>query len=105
VERLLFIQRARSLDFKLDDINEILDFRDRKEPPCRYVMSLMSSQIDEISTRIRDLERMRNELKALHSAGLQLPEDVQMRSCVCHLIGTGMDQESVRGLSDERNTN
>jgi DNA-binding transcriptional MerR regulator len=92
VERLLFIRRARSLDFALEDITEILAFRDRKEPPCSYVMTLMSSQIDEISARIRDLERMREELKALHRAGLQLPEDVQMRSCVCHLIGTGVAQ-------------
>lgn len=86
VERLKFIRRARSLDFALEDIVEILAFRDRDEPPCRYVMDLMQSQIEAISTRIRDLEKLRDELTTLYGAGQQLPEDVQMRSCVCHLI-------------------
>ncbi len=101
VERLGFIQRARSLDFALEDIAEILDFRDRAEPPCSYVMDLMRRQIDEISTRIRNLERMRNELSTLHEAGLQLPEDIQMRSCVCHLIGTGVTEHEYERTSNE----
>ena len=92
VERLRFIRRARALDFALDDIDEILAFREQEEPPCRYVMSLMGDQIEQITTRIRDLERLRDELAALHEAGQQLPEDVQMRSCVCHLIEVGIDE-------------
>lgn len=101
VERLGFIQRARSLDFALEDIAEILAFRDRAEPPCSYVMDLMRKQIDEISIRIRNLERMRNELSTLHEAGLQLPEDIQMRSCVCHLIGTGVTEHEYERTSNE----
>jgi DNA-binding transcriptional MerR regulator len=95
VERLGFIRRARSLDFALEDIDEILAFRDRNEPPCSYVMQLMRCQIDEISSRIHDLERTRDELSTLHETGLQLPEDVQMRSCVCHLIGTGVTEQEI----------
>lgn len=101
VERLGFIWRARSLDFALEDIAEILAFRDRKKPPCSYVMELMRSQIDEISMRIRDLERTRNELSTLHEAGLQLPEDIQMRSCVCHLIGIGVTTQEFERTSNE----
>jgi DNA-binding transcriptional MerR regulator len=92
VDRLSFIRRARALDFALDDIAEILAFRGRSEPPCGYVMSVMHDQIEQISARIRDLEHIRDELEALHEAGKSLPEDVQMRSCVCHLITTGIDQ-------------
>jgi DNA-binding transcriptional MerR regulator len=95
VERLGFIRRARSLDFALEDIDEILAFRDRDEPPCKYVMDLMRSQIDEVSARIRDLEKLRTELTTLHETGMQLPEDVQMRSCVCHLIGTGVSEQEI----------
>ena len=36
VDRLRFIRSARALDFSLEDIEEILAFRDREEPPCRY---------------------------------------------------------------------
>lgn len=88
VERLNFIRRMRALDFALDDIGEILAFRERNEPPCGYVMALMREQIDQISARISDLERMRDELTTLVEAGEHLPEDVLMRSCVCHLIQT-----------------
>ncbi len=90
IERLQFIRRARTLDFALDDIAEILAFRDRNEPPCRYVMALMRDQIDKIVERIRSLEQVRAELNILYEAGQRLPEDVQMRRCVCHLIQTGV---------------
>src|SRR5260370_15597153 len=59
VERLRFIRRARALDFALDEIMEILAFRERNEPPCRYVMDLMHEQIDRIEDRIRNLEQVR----------------------------------------------
>jgi len=90
VDRLQFIRRARALDFALDEIAEILAFRERNEPPCGYVMDLICHQIDAIENRIRDLERIRDELKALHEAGQDLPEDVRMRACICHLVQTGI---------------
>lgn len=88
VERLQFIKRARALDFALDEIAEILAFRERYEPPCQYVMKAMREKIDRIQEQIRDLERLGAELSALYEAGQQLPEDALMRQCVCHLILT-----------------
>ncbi|MCI0710765.1 MAG: heavy metal-responsive transcriptional regulator [Chloroflexi bacterium] len=93
VERLHFIRRARTLDIALDEIEEILAFRERNEPPCSHVMRVMERRIEEIEHRIRDLQRMRDEIQHLHEAGKQLPEDVQMKSCVCHLIQTGIREE------------
>lgn len=90
VDRLQFIRRARALDFTLDDIAEILAFQERNEPPCRYVMAVMKEQIDEIQRRIRDLQHLRDELTALYEMGKGLPEDVQMRACVCHFIQVGI---------------
>ncbi|MDQ7026814.1 MAG: heavy metal-responsive transcriptional regulator [Anaerolineae bacterium] len=90
IERLLFIKRSRALDFTLNDIREILAFRERNEPPCQYVMTVMETQIDEIEQRIHDLEQLRSEIKALHEAGQSLPDDVQMKTCVCHLIQTSV---------------
>ncbi len=94
VERLRFVRSARALDFALDDIAEILAFRDRDEPPCGYVMELMRTRIAEIEARIRDLERLRDELTALYEVGQQLPEDAFMRECVCHLIQHGLKKET-----------
>lgn len=92
VDRLQFIRRARALDFSLDEIAEILAFQERNEPPCSHVMDLICHQIDAIENRIRDLERIRDELKALHEAGQNLPEDVRMRTCICHLVQTGINR-------------
>jgi hypothetical protein len=36
---------------------------------------------------------MRDEIQQLYEAGKQLPEDVQMKTCVCHLIQTGIQEE------------
>jgi DNA-binding transcriptional MerR regulator len=91
VERLRFIRRARALDIGLDEIAEILAFRERNEPPCKYVMALMREQIDKVEERIRNLQQILDELSALYEAGLHLPEDVQMRACVCHLIQVGIN--------------
>jgi DNA-binding transcriptional MerR regulator len=95
VERLQFIRRSRSLDFTLDEIREILAFRERYEPPCSYVMSVMQDRIGEIEQRIQDLEKLRDDITALHEAGKHLPQDVQMKTCVCHLIQTSGEQLGV----------
>lgn len=94
VERLRFVRSARALDFSLDDIQEILELRDQGTAPCTYVMGLMNGQISAIDDRIRELERLRAELKRLHEAGLQMPEDVRMKGCVCHLIETRDDDST-----------
>ena len=41
VARLQFVAGARTLDFSLDDIAEILALRDRREAPCRVVLTLL----------------------------------------------------------------
>ncbi len=92
VERLRFVRSARALDFSLDDIQEILELRDQGTAPCTYVMGLMEEQISAIDDRLRELERLRDELRRLHKAGLQMPEDVRMKECVCHLIETRDDK-------------
>ena len=93
VERLLFVRRARRLDFPLSAIAEILSFRERGEPPCRYVLALMCAQIALIEERIRELQQLRDELTALYTEGQKLPEDAQMRTCVCQLIQTGIQAQ------------
>ena len=88
VQRLKFIRRSRMLDFRIEEIREILAFRERQEPPCQYVMNAMEQRVAEIETRVQDLVKLRDEIQTLHQAGRQLPEDVQMKTCVCHLIVT-----------------
>jgi DNA-binding transcriptional MerR regulator len=87
--RLRFIRGARALDFSLDEIREILDLRDRGTAPCRVLMAQMARQIEAIDERIAELRRLRTDLTRLHAEGLRMPEDVQMKACVCHLVEGG----------------
>ena len=85
--RARFVSGARHLDFSLDDIQEILDLRDRREAACRVVLDLLEEKADEISQRIAELQRMETELRELHRLGLTFPtDDVDGKNCVCHLV-------------------
>lgn len=85
--RLRLVRGARALGFTLDDINEILAFRERGEAPCLYVLHTIDQKIDEVERRIDDLKRLRDELVELRQEAQGLPvDDVEGKECVCHLI-------------------
>lgn len=87
VDRARFIAGARSLDFSLDDIQEILALREQREAPCRVVLDLLEERADEVNRRIAELQRMEAELRELHRLGLTFPtDDVDGKNCVCHLV-------------------
>jgi len=87
VDRARFIAGARSLDFSLDDIQEILALREQREAPCRVVLDLLQEKADEISRRISELQRMKAELHDPHRLSLTFPtDDVDGKNCVCHLV-------------------
>jgi DNA-binding transcriptional MerR regulator len=86
VERLKFIRQSRAMDFALEDIAEILAFKEREELPCNFILSLVDQKLNEIEGRIRDLERMREHLKAVQAEGRHLPDDPALRRCTCRHI-------------------
>ncbi len=93
VSRVKFVAGARSLDFSLDDIQEILALRDQREAPCRVVLGLLAEKADEINQRIAELQRMESELRQLHQLGLTFPtDDVDGKNCVCHLVSEHVAQ-------------
>jgi len=87
LERLRFVTRARSLDFTLEEISEILSFRERGEAPCAYVIGQITARIAEVDYKIAELTRLQEELQQLQQQAEQLPlAEIEARSCVCHLI-------------------
>jgi DNA-binding transcriptional MerR regulator len=86
-DRLRFIAGGRALGLSLEEIGEILAFRERGEAPCLYVLNLLESKLDEIETRIADLRTLQRELGDLQQQARGLPiDDVEGKACVCHLI-------------------
>lgn len=63
-DRLTFIKTAQRLGLSLD---EIIAFRDRGQQPCGYVAELLDRQVADLDTRIREMRRLRDELKALQA--------------------------------------
>jgi DNA-binding transcriptional MerR regulator len=87
VERLHFIQRAKALDFSLEEIREILGLRECGEPPCAYVINQIGAKIEEVDRKMAALARLKSELVQLQVEATQLPlAGVEAKSCVCHLI-------------------
>jgi DNA-binding transcriptional MerR regulator len=95
VERLRFIKLAQSLGLALDDIREILALRDRGEAPCPYVREVIERQTAAIEERIRELQRLRTELKRLRRVARALPDDAPDSGCVCHILQNADQSSSV----------
>lgn len=87
LERLHFITRARDLDFSLDEISEVLHFREQGRAPCAYVIKQIDRKIAEIDRKVAALIQLKSELQQLQNAAQRLPlAEIQAKSCVCHLI-------------------
>jgi len=67
VERLIFIKTAQRLGLSLDEIREIIAFRDRGERPCGYVAELLSRQVSDLDARIHEMRALREELRRLQA--------------------------------------
>ena len=83
VERLTFIKTAQRLGMTLDEIGEILAFRESGERPCGYVREVLGRQVTEIGQRITELCALRDELVAIEALADELPE---AESGMCQLI-------------------
>jgi Cd(II)/Pb(II)-responsive transcriptional regulator len=65
IERLAFIRNCRSLDMTLDEIRQLLSFRDLPQENCAAAHALLDEHIAHVATRIVDLQNLKSQLKAL----------------------------------------
>ena len=87
VERIDFIRMARTLELSLDEIGEVLSFREEDEAPCPYVLHLIGEKIEQVERKIEDLRELRRELRELHAEAAALPLDtLAAKGHVCHII-------------------
>ncbi len=62
VERLRLVRRAMGIGFTLEELARLLRARANGSPPCREVRRLASRKLEEVETRLRELEALREEL-------------------------------------------
>jgi len=65
LSRLRFIRRAQKMNFSLNEISDLLQMRDDPQNARTEVRELTQHRLEEISTHLKELERMRNELQLL----------------------------------------
>ena len=64
-QRLLFIRRCRARDMTLDEIRQLLSFRDQPEQGCGEVNLLVDSHIAQVRAKIKELRELERELMDL----------------------------------------
>lgn len=64
-ERLVFIRNCRALDMTLDEIKQLLRFRDVPQSECGAAHALIDEHIEHIGERITELEQLQGQLQAL----------------------------------------
>jgi MerR family mercuric resistance operon transcriptional regulator len=60
-ERLRFIKRSQTVGFSLTEIESLLKAREKRS--CRATLALASQKLSTVEQRIRDLNRLRRELR------------------------------------------
>ena len=73
--RLWFITTAQRPGFRLDEIAEILSFKERGERPCGYVLSVLDNQAADLDRRIGELVALRADLVAVKAGADRLASE------------------------------
>jgi len=86
LERLRFIQRARTLGFSVVEIRDILDHADHGDSPCPMVRDLLASRLPQIRERIRALESLASRMEQALAAWQEMPDATPDGHSLCRLI-------------------
>jgi len=63
--RLVFIRRCRAKDMTLEEIRQLLSFRDNPELDCGEVNALVDEHIAQVRAKIKELRELEHELMDL----------------------------------------
>jgi DNA-binding transcriptional MerR regulator len=86
--RLAFIRAAQAVDLSLPEIREVIGIRERGAAPCRHVLGLIERRRAEVQARIRELQRLEQELAHLTEQSAQLDPAECDPAGICKVIPT-----------------
>ncbi|MCE8003796.1 MerR family transcriptional regulator [Billgrantia ethanolica] len=86
LERLRFIQRARTLGFSVAEIGDILAHADQGDSPCPMVRDLLASRLPQIRARIRELEALAARMEQALDTWAEMPDGTPDGHSLCRLI-------------------
>jgi len=87
VKQVLFVKKAQTLGFSLEDISEVINIHQQGEVPCDRVMALLQEKIDKLEAQIQEALALKADLETYrdrweHMENLPHPGDI------CPLIET-----------------
>lgn len=65
IERVKLVRRALAVGFTLDELAAILAEREKGRMPCRQVLHLATSKLENLEERIAEMQNLRDEMKRL----------------------------------------
>lgn len=86
LDRLRFIQRARTLGFGVAEIRDILDHADHGDSPCPMVRDLLASRLPQIRERICELQSLASRMEQALAAWEEMPDGTPDGHSLCRLI-------------------
>jgi DNA-binding transcriptional MerR regulator len=86
LERLRFIQRARTLGFSLKEIADILEQADQGDSPCPLVRDLLAARLPQIHARIHELQALADRMERAMNDWSRLPDGTPDGHSICRLI-------------------
>lgn len=85
VDRLRFVDQAKTLGLTLDQIADVLAMTDEEREPCPHVRRALEERLVETRERIRELGKMEMRLaQALSRTGEK--DEVEGPDCRCRII-------------------
>ncbi|MEB3231910.1 MAG: MerR family DNA-binding protein [Leptolyngbyaceae bacterium] len=94
-ERLQTKNLTQPLGFSLEEIRQILDVRDRGEPPCSLVQDLLHHKIEHLEAQIKQMMAFKFELEAYRDRWAHVPNFRQEDHEICPLIATVLPSSDV----------
>lgn len=85
VQQVMFIKKAQSLGFSLDDIGTIINIHRQGNIPCDLVQALLQDKIDRLADQIQQMRSFQSELEHYRDRWSEEPPHT---GDICPLIET-----------------
>ncbi|UQZ87999.1 Cd(II)/Pb(II)-responsive transcriptional regulator [Deltaproteobacteria bacterium Smac51] len=95
VERLKFIRHCRHHGMALDEVKELLQYRDAPDSDCAGVSELVDRHIDDVEAKIKSLNLLKKQLIRLRG---KCPRNGAVAACG---IMQGLDNPALCGCAPE----
>ena len=86
IERLRFVQRMQRLGFSLEEIRQLMAIRADKAHACGTVRQFLKTKLDDVRTKIRELQHLEKELKADLGKCSRALKQQRGKVCACPVL-------------------